>query len=71
MTENGSYGYHQNTASVTPRNGLDWAWREVAKASGDIAKKEIGKLENALAEAQLKIDRLALEVRELRENVRF
>ena len=47
-TENGSYGYTSCTAGHNPMLGLDWAWREVAKASDEVAKREIEKLEKAL-----------------------
>ncbi|SEI77964.1 hypothetical protein [Achromobacter sp. NFACC18-2] len=49
MTEDGSCGGILCTASATPWRGLDKARRDVAKASGDIARQEIERLEQALA----------------------
>lgn len=47
-TENGSYGYVGSAQSVQYA-GLDKAWRDVAKASGEVAKREITRLEDSLA----------------------
>jgi hypothetical protein len=46
-------GYHGATgeAHSVQYGGLDKAWRDVAKASGDVAKREIERLEGALARA--------------------
>jgi hypothetical protein len=35
-------------ADSEPRNGLDWACREVAKRAGEVAADEIKRLESAL-----------------------
>lgn len=48
-TENYYHGGTACMASSTPLRGLDWATREVAKHSGEVAKKEIERLEAALA----------------------
>jgi hypothetical protein len=47
-TDNGYSGGTFVTALAEPTTGLDKAWREVAKASGDVAKREILRLEGAL-----------------------
>ena len=47
-TENCYYGATCIDAPAEPCNGLDKAWREVAKRSGEVAKREIERLEEAL-----------------------
>jgi hypothetical protein len=47
-TENAYSGGTACTASAEVYNGLDKAWREVAKRSGEVAKREIERLEAAL-----------------------
>ena len=47
-TENVYSGSSNITASAEVYFGLDKAWREVAKRSGEVAKREIGRLETAL-----------------------
>ncbi len=47
-TENCYHGSTHITATVEPALGLDWAWREVAKRSGEVAKREIERLESAI-----------------------
>ena len=47
-TENVYYGSSNITASAEVYFGLDKAWREVAKRSGEVAKREIERLEEAL-----------------------
>lgn len=47
-TDQGSCAEYAYTAQSTPTTGLDWAWREIAKSSGDVAKREIERLEKAL-----------------------
>lgn len=49
-TENGYSNGSFVTASAAPCHGLDLAWREVAKRSGEVAKREIERLEAALKE---------------------
>lgn len=48
-TENGYYSGRAVIATEDPTCALDRACRRVAKESGDVAKKEIEKLEKALA----------------------
>lgn len=48
-TEDGSHGGILCVAAATPYRGLDKVRRDVAKASGDIARQEIERLEKALA----------------------
>lgn len=52
FTENGYGGGAFCSAGVNPVSGLDKAWRRVAKASGDIARREIERLEDALKSAK-------------------
>jgi hypothetical protein len=47
-TENCYCGGAACTADAEPRWGLDKVWREVAKRSGEVAKREIERLEEAL-----------------------
>lgn len=47
-TENYYSGGTACTADAAPIWGLDKAWREVAKRSGEVAKREIERLEDAL-----------------------
>jgi hypothetical protein len=47
-TESGFYSGVSCVATADACNGLDKAWRAVAKASGDVAKREIERLEDAL-----------------------
>ena len=47
-TENVYSGSSNITASAEVYFGLDKAWREVAKRSGEVAKREIERLEEAL-----------------------
>lgn len=65
-TENGYSGGSYCTASDAPTNGLDKAWRDVAKASGDIAKREIERLEAALASSDAIRLKLATELADMR-----
>ena len=48
FTKNGSSGGTAYPTPTHPETGLDWAWREVAKSSSDVAKREIERLEKAL-----------------------
>jgi hypothetical protein len=52
-------------SSATP---LDTAWREVAKRSSDVAKREIERLEEALGRANKEIGKLRDEYFDLRAN---
>ena len=47
-TENCYSGGTACTADADAKWGLDKAWREVAKRSGEVAKREIERLEDAL-----------------------
>lgn len=47
-TENCYRGCAACTADADPKWELDKAWREVAKRSGEVAKREIKRLEEAL-----------------------
>lgn len=78
-TELGSHGF-TGVAVVEPYRGLDKAWRDVAKASGDIAKREIVRLEKSLeasedrertlgAESQRLIDLCLARLKEAHEAV--
>ena len=49
-TENYCSGGSCFIASHSPTTGLDYARREISKRSGELAKKEIEKLEKALKE---------------------
>ena len=52
FTENGYGGSVCCSAGANPVFGIDKAWRRVAKASGDIARREIERLEDALKSAR-------------------
>lgn len=47
-TESGYYSGVSCVANHTAYHGLGKAWRDVAKASGEVAKREIERLEEAL-----------------------
>ena len=47
-TENGFYSGVSCIATSEAYGGLDKVWRDVAKASGDVARREIERLEDAL-----------------------
>jgi hypothetical protein len=47
-TESGFYSGVSCVATSEAYHGLDKVWRDVAKASGDVAKREIERLEDAL-----------------------
>jgi hypothetical protein len=64
-TENGYSGGTAWPASSTPYTGLDWAWREVAKLSGEIAAREIKRLESALKYREEEIKELQSKILEL------
>lgn len=65
-TENFYSGGTNVTASANTHTGLDWAWREVAKKSGDVAKREIERLENAITYKDKIYQELLKEYIELR-----
>lgn len=63
-TENGYSGGAFVTAAISPAFGLDKAWRDVAKASGDVAKREITRLEEALRRLEARCQELSNELAE-------
>ena len=65
-TENFYSGGTNIIASTNTYTGLDWAWREVAKKSGDIAKREIERLEKAISYKDERYQELLEENRNLR-----
>lgn len=67
-TENGYYGPTLVTASANPIEGLDWAFREVARRSGEVAAKEIKRLENALEHANKELQELRDEQYRMRSS---
>ena len=66
-TENGCHGGVNFAAKAEPKeyDALDTAWRRVAKASNDIAKDEIERLEKALLRNESEIVRLNETIRSL------
>lgn len=60
-TENFYHGPMSCTAGDSPNYGLDWALREIAKRSGEVAKKEIERLEKALKETKENYWKLLVE----------
>lgn len=63
-TENGYSGGAFVTAAIAPAFGLDKAWRDVAKASGEVAKREIARLEDALRRSEARCQELSNELAE-------
>jgi hypothetical protein len=61
QTENNWYSGRSIGASATAWTGLDWACREVAKRSGEVAKAEIEALERALAKSEKRYSDLLSE----------
>lgn len=70
LTENGYHGGISHFPDEAPCYGLDKAWRDVAKASGDVAKKEIERLEMTLKAKSEEIARLCRENSDLRDKIR-
>lgn len=68
-TENSYSGSSCCTIPADASKGcpLDSAWRRVAKASGEVAKTEIERLERGLAQRDKQIADLHEEIRKLRE----
>lgn len=60
-TENGYFGGKLANASAEPATGLDWACRRVAMAANDVARKEIERLQEALAASEKKYHDLVWE----------
>lgn len=69
-TENGCSGGTAWPAPSTPHTGLDWAWREVARLSGEVAAGEIKRLEVALKHREEEIQKLHDKLSELRNKLR-
>jgi hypothetical protein len=67
-TENGSHGVVGSSASPIPLYGLERAWRDVAKASGEVAKREIERLEEALRRSESEVLALRDEIRRKERN---
>jgi len=65
-TESGYSGGRFCTASADPVLGLDWAIRQVALRSGDVAKREIERLQDALERKNKETNELHEENRRLR-----
>ena len=62
-TDNGYSGTSFISPSPDPQqHGLDWAWREVAKRSGDVAKREITRLEDELKRVKKELQDLQMEI---------
>jgi hypothetical protein len=70
-TESGYHGGVHCVAIEHPRYGLDSAWRRVAKMSGEVAKREIERLESALLREKEAHIACANELQNLRERVRL
>lgn len=64
-------GYHAGvycSAVADPgHSGLDWAWREVAKRSSEVAKRDIERLEDAVRRQNEQIRELLQENADLRD----
>ena len=69
-TDSGYSGGAYVVACAEPLRGLDWAWREVARRSGDVAQREISRLELALQHKDREIQSLHNMLRDERENRR-
>ena len=65
-TEAGSHGSRFATAVPEPTTGLAKACRDVAKASGEVARKQIEELEDALRLKTKEACDLMAEVRQLK-----
>lgn len=53
-------------AETEPRNGLGWALREIAKRSGDVASKEIKRLEEGMKHKDEELNHLRKYIDEQR-----
>jgi hypothetical protein len=65
-TDTMSHAGRECIAPAEPRTGLDWACREVAKRSGDVAASEIAGLERAVVYANKRIKELLEDLRKVR-----
>jgi len=70
-TENSCSGGSNWTIPADASRGtpLDEAWRRVAKASGDVAKDQIERLERGLAQRDEQITKLHEQIREMVERL--
>lgn len=67
-TEGGYSGGAYVSAVANPGcNGLDWAWREVAKRSGEVAQREIDRLEKTVRRQDEELRELRQENADLRD----
>jgi hypothetical protein len=69
-TESGYSGGAYVVACADPVRGLDWAWREVARRSGEVAQLEIERLERALKSKDQDIRSLHETLREAQDRAR-
>lgn len=70
-TENCCSGGAACIAGAEPRFGLDWAWREVAKRSDEVAEREIKRLEDAIKYKDERYEEALEENRRLRDELRI
>lgn len=69
-TESGCHGSQLCTASPQAYHGIDRAWRQVAKRSDEVAKKEIERLEDALRRKSQELQESHEVNQSLRESLR-
>jgi hypothetical protein len=69
-TENGFYGSTSVSAQANPQESLDFAKRDVARRSSEVAAKEIKRLEDALMHSEKVAQDLRTELFALRERRR-
>jgi hypothetical protein len=67
-TENMCSGGNFYPMPAEPTTGLDWAWREVSKRSGEVAKTEIENLEKSIMYRDGELKKLRDENYQLRES---
>lgn len=70
VTEHGYAGSSWVRPHAEPNLPLEKAWREVAKSSGEVAKREIERLESALAHSQKDHQLTLNELADLRSQLR-
>lgn len=69
-TESGHHGGVCCEAESLPHYGIDKAWRDVAKASGEVARREIERLEAALSASEKRYRAECRASEDLREMLR-
>lgn len=69
-TVNGWSGGSFVFTSPEPTLPLEKAWRQIAKASGEVAKKEIERLESALAKSEKELQTARQELADFRYQLR-